>query len=78
MQQSAIVPILDSPTVAQLLEAINQGFELEWNAYYTTRPLQHSLVTVRINLKILIAHHHHRHLVNQQVCPLFFLDAMIV
>jgi hypothetical protein len=43
----------------------------------TTRPLQHSLVTVRINLKILNAHHHHRHLVNQQVCPLFFLDTMI-
>nr|TKS00415.1 putative serine/threonine-protein kinase [Populus alba] len=29
--QSAIVPILDSPTVAQLLEAINQGFELVWS-----------------------------------------------
>ncbi|KAJ6867793.1 hypothetical protein NC652_038865 [Populus alba x Populus x berolinensis] len=29
--QSTIVPILVSPTVAQLLGAINQGFELEWS-----------------------------------------------
>ncbi|KAJ6960489.1 hypothetical protein NC653_038849 [Populus alba x Populus x berolinensis] len=31
--QSAIVPILVSPTVAQLLGAINQGFELEWSVW---------------------------------------------
>jgi hypothetical protein len=30
--QSAIEPILVSPTVAQLLGAINQGFELAWSA----------------------------------------------
>ena len=29
---SAIRPILPNPTVAQFLEAINQGFELEWSA----------------------------------------------
>ncbi|KAJ6735033.1 LEAF RUST 10 DISEASE-RESISTANCE LOCUS RECEPTOR-LIKE PROTEIN KINASE-LIKE 1.4 [Salix purpurea] len=29
-------------------------------------PLQHSLVSVRIYLKILNAQHHHRHLVHQQ------------
>jgi hypothetical protein len=30
--QSAIVPILVSSNVSQFLEAINQGFELEWSA----------------------------------------------
>ncbi|RQP02197.2 hypothetical protein POPTR_017G117120v4 [Populus trichocarpa] len=30
--QSAIVPILVSPNVSEFLEAINQGFELEWSA----------------------------------------------
>jgi hypothetical protein len=30
--QSAVMPILANPTVAQLLGAINQGFEVVWSA----------------------------------------------